>query len=72
MILRLLYILFNINSMQACELTASVFEELGSVLRSGTSQLKSLRVGVNTAGDQAVKHLLDAVAHPDCLLEELE
>nr|XP_046252437.1 NACHT, LRR and PYD domains-containing protein 12 [Scatophagus argus] len=55
-----------------CELTQLVFKELGSVLRSGTSQLKSLSVGINQVGDDGVKHLLDAVAHPDCLLEELD
>uniref|UniRef100_A0A3Q3KBQ4 NACHT domain-containing protein n=1 Tax=Monopterus albus TaxID=43700 RepID=A0A3Q3KBQ4_MONAL len=55
-----------------CELTQSVFKELGSVLRSGTSQLKSLTVGLNEVGDQGVKHLWDAVAHPHCLLEELD
>uniref|UniRef100_A0A3Q3XET1 NACHT domain-containing protein n=1 Tax=Mola mola TaxID=94237 RepID=A0A3Q3XET1_MOLML len=58
--------------LQGCELTQSVFQELGSVLRSGTSQLRSLSVGVNTVGDQGVKHLWDAVAHPGCLLEELD
>ncbi|XP_068184874.1 NACHT, LRR and PYD domains-containing protein 3 [Antennarius striatus] len=55
-----------------CELTPSTFKELGSVLRSGTSGLKSLLVGMNTVGDQGVKHLWDAVAHPNCLLEELD
>ncbi|XP_039863910.1 NACHT, LRR and PYD domains-containing protein 12 [Simochromis diagramma] len=55
-----------------CELTRPVFEELGSVLKSGTSQLKSLSVGLNKVGDQGVKHLWDAVAHPSCLLEELD
>uniref|UniRef100_A0A3Q3M8C1 Si:ch73-233m11.2 n=1 Tax=Mastacembelus armatus TaxID=205130 RepID=A0A3Q3M8C1_9TELE len=54
-----------------CALTQSVFRELGLVLRSGT-QLKSLFVGINTVGDQGVKHLWDAVAHPNCLLEELD
>ncbi|KAK2851559.1 hypothetical protein Q5P01_007835 [Channa striata] len=38
-----------------CELTLSVFKELGSVLRSGTSQLKSLMVGINEVGDKGVK-----------------
>ncbi|XP_068607236.1 NACHT, LRR and PYD domains-containing protein 12 [Brachionichthys hirsutus] len=55
-----------------CELTTPVFTELGSVLRSGTSRLKSLLVGMNAVGDQGVKHLWDAVAHPNCLLEELD
>lgn len=58
--------------LKRCELTQFVFEELGSVLRSGSSQLKSLIVGINKVGDQGVKHLWDAVAHPSCLLEELE
>ncbi|XP_062247296.1 NACHT, LRR and PYD domains-containing protein 3 isoform X2 [Platichthys flesus] len=55
-----------------CELTQRVFKELGSFLRSGTSLLKSLKVGLNKVGDQGVKHLWDAVAHPGCLLEELD
>lgn len=55
-----------------CKLTELVFKELGSVLRSGTSRLKSLTVGLNRVGDQGVKHLWDAVAHPNCLLEELD
>uniref|UniRef100_A0A3Q0STS9 Si:ch73-233m11.2 n=1 Tax=Amphilophus citrinellus TaxID=61819 RepID=A0A3Q0STS9_AMPCI len=50
-----------------CELTLPVFEELGSVLKSGTCQLKSLSVGLNKVGDQGVKHLWDAIAHPSCL-----
>ncbi|TKS77745.1 NACHT, LRR and PYD domains-containing protein 12 [Collichthys lucidus] len=55
-----------------CELTQPVFKELGSVLRNGTSKLKSLSVGMSKVGDQGVKHLWDAVAHPNCLLEELD
>ncbi|XP_074536876.1 NACHT, LRR and PYD domains-containing protein 12 [Halichoeres trimaculatus] len=55
-----------------CELTEEVFRELGSVLKSGTSKLKSLLVGLNKVGDKGVKHLWDAVAHPNCLLEELD
>ncbi|XP_053173005.1 NACHT, LRR and PYD domains-containing protein 14 [Scomber japonicus] len=58
--------------LQRCELTQLVFEELGSLLRNGTSQLKSLSVGLNQVGDQGVKHLLDAIAHPSCLLEVLD
>ncbi|KAF1390346.1 hypothetical protein PFLUV_G00057100 [Perca fluviatilis] len=58
--------------LKRCELTQSVFKELSSVLRSGTSQLKSLIVGINAVGDQGVKHLWDAVAHPSCLLEDLD
>ncbi|XP_059188955.1 NACHT, LRR and PYD domains-containing protein 12 [Centropristis striata] len=58
--------------LKRCELTESVFKELSSVLRSGTSQLKSLIAGINAVGDQGVKHLWDAVAHPSCLLEELD
>lgn len=49
-----------------------VFEELGSLLRGGSSRLCSLDVGINNVGDEAVKHLLAAVADPQCLLEELE
>ncbi|CAK6957384.1 NACHT%2C LRR and PYD domains-containing protein 14 [Scomber scombrus] len=58
--------------LQRCELTQLVFKELGSLLRNGTSQLKSLSVGINQVGDQGVKHLLDAIAHPSCLLEDLD
>ena len=66
----LVYIL--LHRLKRCELTTLVFEELGSLLRSGTSRLKSLSVGINHVGDQGVKPLLDAVAHPNCLLEDLE
>ncbi|TNN38469.1 NACHT, LRR and PYD domains-containing protein 12 [Liparis tanakae] len=59
-------------SLQRCRLTEPVFEELSSVLRGGASRLTSLRVGLNAVGDRGVKHLWDAVAHPSCLLEELE
>ncbi|KAM3871760.1 NACHT, LRR and PYD domains-containing protein 3 [Diretmus argenteus] len=55
-----------------CELTHWVFEELGSLLRSGTSRLKSLSVGLNSVGDEGVKHLWDSIAHPCCLLEVLD
>uniref|UniRef100_A0A667YAC2 Si:ch73-233m11.2 n=1 Tax=Myripristis murdjan TaxID=586833 RepID=A0A667YAC2_9TELE len=55
-----------------CELTYSVFKELGSLLRGGTSRLKSLSVSLNSVGDQGAKHLWDAIAHPHCLLEVLE
>ncbi|CAJ1084975.1 hypothetical protein FQN60_001865 [Xyrichtys novacula] len=55
----------------ACDLTGVVFKELGLLLKSGTSKLKFLNVGCNKVGEQAVKHLLDAVAHPNCVLEEL-
>ncbi|XP_020485220.2 NACHT, LRR and PYD domains-containing protein 3 [Labrus bergylta] len=58
--------------LKRCELTELVFKDLGSVLTSGTSKLKSLVVGINKVGDRGVKHLLDAVAHPNCLLEELD
>ncbi|XP_072223898.1 NACHT, LRR and PYD domains-containing protein 12 [Leuresthes tenuis] len=55
-----------------CELTLAVFKELGSLLKNGTCQLKSLIVGLNKVGDHGVKHLWDAVAHPSCLLEKLD
>lgn len=58
--------------MARCKLTQLVFKELGLVLTSGTSKLKSLAVGLSNVGDQGVKHLWDAVAHPNCLLEELD
>lgn len=60
------------NSLARCELTQPVFKELGSLLSSGTSRLKSLSVGVNQVGDEGVKYLWDAVAHRNCLLEDLE
>ncbi|XP_008276022.1 NACHT, LRR and PYD domains-containing protein 12 [Stegastes partitus] len=53
-----------------CELTLPVFKELGSLLK--TSRIKSLSVGLNKVGDEGVKHLWDAVAHPNCLLEKLD
>lgn len=55
-----------------CELTSSVFKELGSLLRSETCRLKSLSVGLNSVGDQGVKLIWDAIVHPSCLLEELD
>ncbi|XP_041859251.1 NACHT, LRR and PYD domains-containing protein 12 [Melanotaenia boesemani] len=55
-----------------CKLTPTVFKELGSLLRNGTCQLKSLSVGLNDGGNQGVKHLWDAVAQPSCMLEELD
>lgn len=59
-------------SLTRCKLTQPVFKELGSLLSSGTSQLKSLSVGLHEVGDEGVKYLWDAVAHPNCLLEDLE
>ncbi|XP_024148725.1 NACHT, LRR and PYD domains-containing protein 3 [Oryzias melastigma] len=53
-----------------CELTPPVFKELASLLKVGT--LKSLSVGVNDVGDKGAKYLWEAVAHPNCLLEELD
>ncbi|XP_071332631.1 NACHT, LRR and PYD domains-containing protein 12 [Trachinotus anak] len=58
--------------LKRCELTQLVFKELGSLLTSGSSRLKSLIVGMHKVGDQGVKHLWAAVAHPNCLLEELD
>ncbi|XP_034550928.1 NACHT, LRR and PYD domains-containing protein 3 [Notolabrus celidotus] len=58
--------------LKRCELTVAVFKELGSVLKSGTSKLKSLIIGINKVGNKGVKHLSDAIAHPNCLLEELD
>ncbi|MED6252845.1 hypothetical protein ATANTOWER_017894 [Ataeniobius toweri] len=54
-----------------CELTPAVFKDLGSVLKNGTCQIKSLHLDINSVGDKGVKYLWDAVAHPSCLLEEL-
>ncbi|KAM4737428.1 NACHT, LRR and PYD domains-containing protein 3-like [Anableps anableps] len=54
-----------------CELTPTVFEELGSILKNGTCQIKSLLLAINKVGDQGVKYLWDALSHPSCLLEEL-
>uniref|UniRef100_A0A3B3BWL3 Si:ch73-233m11.2 n=1 Tax=Oryzias melastigma TaxID=30732 RepID=A0A3B3BWL3_ORYME len=53
-----------------CELTPPVFKELASLLKVGT--LKSLSVGVNDVGDKGAKYLWEAVAHPNCLLEDVE
>uniref|UniRef100_H3DKL0 Si:ch73-233m11.2 n=1 Tax=Tetraodon nigroviridis TaxID=99883 RepID=H3DKL0_TETNG len=58
--------------LQRCELSEPVFEEMGSLLRSGSSLLKSLSLGLNGVGDLGVKPLWEAVAHPNCLLEELD
>uniref|UniRef100_UPI003AB103A2 NACHT, LRR and PYD domains-containing protein 3 isoform X1 n=2 Tax=Centroberyx gerrardi TaxID=166262 RepID=UPI003AB103A2 len=55
-----------------CELTHLVYKVLGSLLRSGTSRLKSLSVAISSVGDQGAKHLWDAVAHQSCLLEDLD
>ncbi|CAN9515499.1 unnamed protein product [Ophioblennius macclurei] len=55
-----------------CLLTVTVFRELGFLLKSGTCQLKSLAVGLNEVGNEGVKHLWDALKHPNCLLEELD
>lgn len=59
-------------SLVRCNLSQPVFEEMGSLLRSGSSLIKSLSIGLNKVGDLGVKHLWEAVAHPNCLLEELE
>ncbi|KAG7520695.1 hypothetical protein JOB18_034531 [Solea senegalensis] len=55
-----------------CQLTHPVFVQLGTLLRSGTSRIKSLLVGLNKVGDRGVKHILDAVKDPKCLLEDLD
>uniref|UniRef100_A0A3P9PN18 NACHT, LRR and PYD domains-containing protein 12-like n=1 Tax=Poecilia reticulata TaxID=8081 RepID=A0A3P9PN18_POERE len=60
-----------ICSLTRCELTTAVFEKLGSVLKNGICQIKSLLLAINKVGDQGVKYLWDALAHPNCLLEEL-
>ncbi|KAM6924851.1 NACHT, LRR and PYD domains-containing protein 3 [Xenentodon cancila] len=62
----------EILDLTRCKLTAAVYKELGSLLKNGTCRLKSLTVGINEVGDQGVKHLWDAVAHPSCLLEKLD
>ncbi|KAM8863590.1 NACHT, LRR and PYD domains-containing protein 12 isoform 2-T2 [Spinachia spinachia] len=59
-------------SLSRCELTPPVFRELSSALKGGTSRLTSLTVGLNAVGDEGVKPLWEAVAHPTCLLEELD
>uniref|UniRef100_A0A8C8A2W6 Si:ch73-233m11.2 n=1 Tax=Oryzias sinensis TaxID=183150 RepID=A0A8C8A2W6_9TELE len=53
-----------------CGLSQSVLKELASLLKKGT--LRSLSVGINDVGDQGAKYLWEAVAHPNCLLEELD
>uniref|UniRef100_A0A3B5LRA5 NACHT domain-containing protein n=1 Tax=Xiphophorus couchianus TaxID=32473 RepID=A0A3B5LRA5_9TELE len=60
-----------IEILTRCELTTAVFEELGSVLKNGICQIKSLLLAINKVGDHGVKYLWDALAHPNCLLEEL-
>uniref|UniRef100_A0AAQ4PLX8 Si:ch73-233m11.2 n=1 Tax=Gasterosteus aculeatus aculeatus TaxID=481459 RepID=A0AAQ4PLX8_GASAC len=59
-------------SLSRCELTPPVFRELSSALRGGTSRLKSLVVGLNAVGDEGVKPLWEAVAHPNCVHEDLD
>ncbi|XP_068454363.1 NACHT, LRR and PYD domains-containing protein 12 [Clinocottus analis] len=59
-------------SLARCRLTPPVLQELSSLLRGGCSGLTALSVGLNAVGDRGVKHLWDAVAHPSCLLEELD
>ncbi|XP_038127344.1 NACHT, LRR and PYD domains-containing protein 12-like [Cyprinodon tularosa] len=61
----------EILGLTRCKLTQTVFQELGSVLKNGTCQIKSLLLAINKVGDQGVKYILEAVAHPSCLLEEL-
>ncbi|XP_013871951.1 NACHT, LRR and PYD domains-containing protein 12 isoform X2 [Austrofundulus limnaeus] len=58
-------------SLTRCELTQTVFKELGSLLRSGSCQMMFLLVGLNKVGDEGVRPLWDAVSHPSCSLEEL-
>ncbi|CAL8367789.1 unnamed protein product [Lota lota] len=54
-----------------CELTKVVFTEFGLILRSGSSQLKSLSLALNRVGDEGMKSLWNAIADPCCLLEDL-
>ncbi|XP_047656053.1 NACHT, LRR and PYD domains-containing protein 12 isoform X2 [Tachysurus fulvidraco] len=58
--------------MNACELTELVFSALGSVLMCEASRLKVLSVGVNRLGDAAAKHILKALKHPNCQLQDLD
>ncbi|KAM8830047.1 NACHT, LRR and PYD domains-containing protein 12 isoform 1-T1 [Synchiropus picturatus] len=58
--------------MNRCELTQQVFEELGSLLKRDTTRLTSLSVGLNQGEDRGVKYILDAVTHPNCVMEELD
>ena len=58
--------------MVRCDLTEEVFVELASLLKSGSSPLKYLSVGLNKVGDQGVHYLWEALRHPSCELEELE
>ncbi|KAM9785794.1 NACHT, LRR and PYD domains-containing protein 12 [Neosynchiropus ocellatus] len=58
--------------MNRCELTQQVFEELGSLLKRDTTRLTSLSVGLNHGADKGVKYILEAVTHPNCVMEELD
>ncbi|XP_038867042.1 NACHT, LRR and PYD domains-containing protein 3 isoform X3 [Salvelinus namaycush] len=55
-----------------CELTTLVFKELGVLLSSGTSGLRTLSVGLNKIGDEGAKHLWVALGNKRCSLEHLD
>uniref|UniRef100_A0A8C9V634 Si:ch73-233m11.2 n=1 Tax=Scleropages formosus TaxID=113540 RepID=A0A8C9V634_SCLFO len=55
-----------------CELGQATFQELGSILRSGSSKLKHLEVGLNNVGDEGAKYLWEALADSRCRLEILD
>ncbi|XP_013990378.1 NACHT, LRR and PYD domains-containing protein 3 [Salmo salar] len=55
-----------------CELTPLVFKELGVLLSSGTSGLRTLSVGLNNIGDEGAKHLWVALGDKRCSLEHLD
>lgn len=59
-------------SLVRCELTPLVFKELGVLLSSGTSGLRTLSVGLNNIGDEGAKHLWVALGDKRCSLEHLE
>ncbi|XP_035612729.1 NACHT, LRR and PYD domains-containing protein 3 isoform X1 [Oncorhynchus keta] len=55
-----------------CDLTPLVFKELGILLSSGTSGLRTLSVGLNKIGDKGAKHLWVALGDKRCSLEHLD
>ncbi|KAJ3585953.1 hypothetical protein NHX12_012359 [Muraenolepis orangiensis] len=58
-------------SLARCELTGAVFAEVGRLLSSGTSRLRSLSLALNFVGDEGVRDLWTALADRRCLLEDL-
>ncbi|KAM7060138.1 NACHT, LRR and PYD domains-containing protein 11 [Molossus nigricans] len=57
-------------SLMKCDLKASAYEEIASLLIS-SRKLKKLTLSKNPLNDHRVKILCDALLHPDCALESL-